>query len=259
MRVTRLAPAKINLALHVTGQRADGYHELDTLVVFTELGDRITISEGSSDDTPVSLVSTGPFAEQLDMANDNLVVQAAQLLIDRIGEVPHPVELTLEKNLPVASGIGGGSADAAAALLALSELWKFGDSADLGEIALKLGADVPMCLVSKPLRARGIGEIISTMEVFSPLNLLLVNPGVSVSTPDVFKQLENKPNSLIEMSREGVLPNLAELGNLRNDLQEPAISVAPVIAEVLTELNSIDGCQLARMSGSGATCFGVFD
>ncbi len=258
MTVTRIACAKINLALHVTGQRADGYHELDTLVTFTELGDRISVMSALEGSLPASLKIIGPFASNLSHTDDNLIMRAAKLLIGVVGKQPKPVEITLEKKLPVTSGMGGGSADAAATLLALKEYWELDADFDLQPVAQKLGADVPMCLVSKPLRAQGIGDRITMLEDNGSLDLLLVNPGIAVSTSEVFKQLQDKTSPPIQDGLLHALPNLAELCGFRNDLQQSAISIAPVIGDVLTELNAMDGCQLARMSGSGATCFAIF-
>lgn len=250
------APAKVNLALHVTGQRADGYHLLDSLVVFTTAGDRITVVDADQDVFSI----TGRFAGGLDPAGDNLVTRARDLFRDLSG-ISRPVAITLEKNLPIASGIGGGSSDAAATFRALGKLWGFALPADiLSDAALSLGADVPMCLAAEPLIARGIGEDITFIRDLPSLAMVLVNPGVGVSTPAVFRALASKTNPPL-----GKLPQSADVSTLsawlaaetRNDLEPPARAQTPLIDEVLSALKS-RRASLARMSGSGATCFGLF-
>lgn len=232
------APAKINLALHVTGRRADGYHLLDSLVVFTELGDRVTVAPG----TP-SLRITGPFADDLPFTGDNLCLRAAR-------SVGADAAITLYKALPVASGIGGGSADAAAVLRALGRRPAAPE---------ELGADVPVCLASVPARMRGLGEIVDPLPGIPALHLVLVNPRVPVSTPEVFRALHRRDNPGLPDPPEGADAALLVewLKAARNDLQSPAIGLAPVIADALAALADA-GAALARMSGSGATCFGIF-
>ncbi len=251
------APAKINLALHVTGQREDGYHLLEMLVTFTEAGDVLRISDADADQFFIS----GPFAQGLKDADpdSNLVLKARDLLRAHLQEsrtATPPVSIHLEKNLPIASGIGGGSADAAATLRGLMRQWNVQvDSDSLGKMALKLGADVPMCLASTPLIARGIGEELTLLPNFPQLSLVLVNPLQAVSTPAIFRLLESKNNA--------PLPALADdnwlsmLGALRNDLQPPAMRLLPQIQDVLSLLEA-NGAEFVRMSGSGATCFGLF-
>lgn len=253
------APAKINLALHVTGQREDGYHLIDSLVVFTEFGDEISLTTADAD----TLVIDGPFAAALSAhdTQSNLVIKAVALL--RAHAKDHacpPVEIRLTKNMPVASGIGGGSSDAAAALRGLCAFWNLPFSiADLQKIGLALGADVPMCLASLPLRASGIGEEITLLTAFPALDLVLVNARVEVSTPAIFKALASKNNR--PMSTSSNLSSIHAvcewLSAQRNDLQRPAIGLEPVIAHCLDALHE-SGAMLARMSGSGATCFGIF-
>ncbi|GLS81730.1 4-diphosphocytidyl-2-C-methyl-D-erythritol kinase [Paracoccus marinus] len=232
------APAKINLALHVTGRRPDGYHLLDSLVVFTELGDRVTVAPG-----PPSLRITGPFADDLPVTGDNLCLRAAR-------SVGADAAITLYKALPVASGIGGGSADAAAVLRALGRRPAAPEA---------LGADVPVCLASVPARMRGLGEIVDPLPGVPALHLVLVNPRVPVSTPEVFRALRRRDNpGLPDLPAGGDAALLVEwLKATRNDLQPPAIGLAPVIADALAALVDA-GAALARMSGSGATCFGIF-
>lgn len=251
------APAKINLALHVTGQREDGYHLLEMLVTFTEAGDVLRITDADVDRFSIS----GPFAQGLKDADpdSNLVLKARDLLrahLQECGIATPPVSIHLEKNLPIASGIGGGSADAAATLRGLIRHWNVQVGSDLlGEMALKLGADVPMCLASTPLIARGIGEELTLLPNFPQLSLVLVNPLQAVSTPAIFRLLESKNNA--------PLPALADddwlsmLGALRNDLQPPAMRLLPQIQDVLSLLDA-NGAEFVRMSGSGATCFGLF-
>jgi 4-diphosphocytidyl-2-C-methyl-D-erythritol kinase len=258
---TVLAPAKINLALHVTGQRADGYHLLDSLVVFTEFGDKLAFEAAKTDE----LIIDGPFAHVLtsEYPASNLVSKARTMLRQygvSLGYLCPPVQICLTKNLPVASGIGGGSSDAAAALLGLGRFWKIDISlAALSDIGLKLGADVPMCLIGKPLFARGVGDEIVPVSPFPALHLVLVNPGVAVSTPEVFQRLESKTNSpLAAYPRPASVEDFCNwLSKQRNDLQAPAVAIQPVIAESLDALKH-SGAILARMSGSGATCFGIF-
>jgi 4-diphosphocytidyl-2-C-methyl-D-erythritol kinase len=261
--IEEFAPAKVNLALHVTGRRADGYHLLDSLVVFVSAGDRLSFSPAEADRLTIS----GRFAAALsgDTApgSENLVVRARDALRDwaaRAGVASPPVHIHLEKNLPVASGIGGGSADAAASLRGLDRLWQLNvPRPELLSRALALGADVPMCIVSKPLVARGIGEQMVFIDDFPELFLLLVNPLVGVSTPDVFRQLANRDNLGLDLPGEGA-PLEQWLGTLaasRNDLQATAERIEPKVTEALELLRQADP-MLARMSGSGGTCFGVY-
>ena len=247
---SELAKAKVNLTLHVIGQRSDGYRLLDSLVVFPELGDLVEVEEASS----LSLTLDGPFGQDLGTDADNLVLKAAELIRPQgAGAAIH-----LTKSLPIASGIGGGSADAAASLRALSRLW---DVSLEGVDALSLGADVPVCLDSQTCRMEGIGEVLSKGANLPSFWLVLVNSGAKVSTPSVFKALERKDNAPMSDPPKGmdVSAMCDWLGGNRNDLQAPACLVEPGITGVLAALEDLEGCQLARMSGSGATCFGVFE
>jgi 4-diphosphocytidyl-2-C-methyl-D-erythritol kinase len=244
-----LAPAKVNLALHVTGRRPDGYHLLDSLVVFPEIGDRLAAEPAPR----LSLEIDGPFAAGLGDGEDNLVIRAARLLGDGRGAT-----LRLHKALPVASGIGGGSADAAAALRLLARLWDL--ALPPAGAALALGADVPVCLRSRSGRMRGIGEAFEPLELPS-FAVLLVNPGIPVSTGGVFARLASRENPPLSPP-----PRFADAGAFvawlamqRNDLESPARALAPAIDAVLAALAAQPGCALARMSGSGATCFGLFE
>ncbi|MEM8749991.1 MAG: 4-(cytidine 5'-diphospho)-2-C-methyl-D-erythritol kinase [Pseudomonadota bacterium] len=253
--ISRTAHAKINLCLHVTGQRDDGYHLLDTIVTFAEIGDQLTFENGDG----VSLEISGPEAEGLVANGSNLVIKAADALANVANE-HRGAKIELCKNLPVSSGIGGGSADAAATLVGLNDLWtKEYDSDALSKIGLSLGADVPMCLHGKPLRASGIGEQLEpvSMPAFS---MVLVNPRVGVSTPEIFKALVKRDNPPAPRCPDS--DDLSEwvswLSRQRNDLQSSAIALHPSIQ---TALDSLETCAslLARMSGSGATCFGLFE
>lgn len=246
------APAKINLYLHVTGKRADGYHLLDSLVAFTTIGDQITLLPADA----FSLSIEGPFAAGLSVT-DNLVVKAARLVCERLDEVPR-FTLTLTKNLPVGSGIGGGSADAAATVRALLHYYK--KDAAIDDILLSLGADVPACYHSKPLRFSGIGEIIEPVTPFPETNILLINPGVSCATPGVFRVLRTvskKENVALPLlsNQDALFRFLSETGN---DLTDPAVSLIPAVEDVLSALEN-SGAVITRMSGSGATCFGLFE
>lgn len=238
------APAKINLALHVTGRRADGYHLLDSLVVFTRFGDELEIAPAAADSFEVA----GPFARGVPIDAGNLVIKARDAVRAAHG-AREPLALRLTKNLPPASGIGGGSSDAAACLAGMS-----GDDG-LAEIGLKLGADVPMCLAAEPLRARGIGERIALLPDFPALSLVLANPGVEVPTSEIFRRLPSPDNAPLPDAPEGDV--IGWLRATRNDLQAPAIAYAPQIGDCLDMLER-SGAAFARMSGSGATCFGVF-
>lgn len=247
--VTERARAKVNLCLHVTGRRADGYHLLDSLVVFAEVADEIRAAPADA----FALAVEGPFAAGLGAGPDNLVSRAAALMPG--GE---RAALTLTKNLPVASGIGGGSADAAATLRALTRL----TSRPLPEAreVLTLGADVPVCLAGRPTRMSGIGEILSPVSL-PGFAMVLVNPGVAVPTGAVFSRLARRDNP--PLPNAGDFATAADLfawlRGWRNDLEAPAAEVAPVIGRVVAALASRPGCALARMSGSGATVFGLFE
>ncbi|WP_192362560.1 4-(cytidine 5'-diphospho)-2-C-methyl-D-erythritol kinase [Mesorhizobium mediterraneum] len=252
------AHAKINLALHVTGRRADGYHMIESLAVFTRFGDRVEIEIADSDGFSVS----GRYASAVPLDDSNLVVKARNALREQAGprHMP-PVAIRLEKNLPVASGVGGGSSDAATVLRGLAETWRLDlDDADLARIGLSLGADVPMCLAAKPLIARGVGDELSAVPGFPALGLVLVNPGTAISTADVF-------NALSDRNNEGLppLPRSLDFHSIRNwleitrnDLEPAARAIQPTVGKALSVLNKA-GAGFARMSGSGATCFGLFE
>lgn len=247
MTTHELAPAKVNLSLHVTGQRQDGYHLLDSMVVFTDAGDTVEVA------SEPGLHITGPEAPALTAEPDNLVLRAAHVMGAR------DVGLRLIKALPVAAGIGGGSADAAATMRLLARATGK-PLPPMAEI-LALGADVPVCLTGAPCRMRGIGADITALPPLPPFWLVLVNPRVQVSTPLVFRTLPNRNNSPMP-AQWPVWPDAhalaAWLRDQRNDLESPARALAPVISQALRVLDAQPGCALARMSGSGATCFGLF-
>lgn len=245
-----LAPAKINLTLHVTGQRDDGYHLLDSLVMFTRFGDEITVSPAKA----LTLTISGPFAADLTVGDDNLVLRAARLFGANKG-----ADIHLTKNLPLAAGIGGGSSDAAATLFALSDLWQMPLPA--WDKIMSLGADVGVCMSNELTRMSGIGDKINLIGPTPPLYILLVNPGVELPTPQVFNALVTKSNAPMpdDMPNPWGADWLGWITAQRNDLQAPAIQIAPVIKDVLDGIAGQIGCQLARMSGSGATCFGIFE
>jgi len=248
------APAKVNLFLHVTARRADGYHLLDSLAVFGPAADHLS----ATPDEALSLTLSGPFGGALSAEPDNLVLRAARALA---AGRPLGARLHLEKHLPVASGIGGGSADAAAALRLLNRLWGTGlDEAALAELALPLGADIPVCIASRPARMQGVGEVISAAPTLPGFGMTLVNPGVPVATPDVFRARQGgfSPPAILPERWPSAAHMAEDLALLSNDLEAPALSLCPVIAEVLAALRAQPGCLLARMSGSGATCFGLF-
>jgi 4-diphosphocytidyl-2-C-methyl-D-erythritol kinase len=254
------APAKVNLTLRVVGRRADGYHLLDSLVVFAGIGDRLTVRPSAG----LSLRVTGPFGADLAGEADNLVLRAARRLAEAAGIGAHGA-LTLEKNLPLASGIGGGSADAAAALRLLAAYWDLGATDEtIGRLALELGADVPVCVARRPARMGGIGEVLAPVDALPRLGLVLVNPGVGCSTPAVFRAraAAGAAFSAMDAVPRGAVPTpaalAAALAESGNDLEAAAIALAPAIGEVLAALRGLPGCLLARMSGSGATCFGLF-
>ena len=256
MTCTEDAPAKVNLFLHVTGCRADGYHLLDSLAVFPGAADRL--AAGPADG--LNLAVTGPFGAGLQAEPDNLVLRAARALAAAAG-VPARAALVLDKRLPVASGIGGGSADAAAALRLLSRLWRVAlPDAALHGIAAQLGADVPVCLAGGAMRMGGIGERLGPGPALPAFGMVLVNPGSAVSTPAVFKARTGPFSAMAALpggwGDAGAMA--AGLSDLSNDLEAPAIRLCPAVAAVLAWLRAQPGCLLARMSGSGATCFGLF-
>lgn len=260
--LTTRARAKVNLDLRVLGRRADGYHELESFVAFAGVGDTLSLDPG----TPLSLTLAGPRAEELSVDDGNLVLRAARALAAarpglRLGR------FHLVKRLPVASGIGGGSADAAAALRLLARLNGIAPADPLlREVAAGVGADVPVCLDSRARLMAGIGEKLGPVLKLPPLFAVLVNPGVGVETVAVFRALGLKAGETLAVARATELAAPASaaeltgyLASTTNDLAAPAQRVAPVIDQVLEHLVALPDCRLARMSGSGATCYALFD
>lgn len=243
------APAKINLTLHVTGQRQDGYHLLDSLVAFATVGDTVSVSAADQ----LGLRIIGPEAAALQSEPDNLILRAARVL-----DAEGSAEIVLEKNLPVSSGIGGGSTDAAAALRALSALWDVPLPAS--DELLRLGADVPVCITNDVQRMSGIGETIAPVPHVPKAGIVLINPRHAVSTPEIFKALACKANPPMEATLPkwgGFADFCIWLRQQRNDLQGAAEQRLPVI-RAMCDLLHQNGAGVARMSGSGATCFGLF-
>ena len=267
MTVNVFAPAKVNLTLHITGQRDDGFHLIDSLVAFAPVGDHLTIS-----DAPVlSLTVEGPEAAGVPADMNNLVMQVAKIMAPDRG-----LAMSLHKNLPVASGIGGGSTDAAAVVRALldvgdtdAEFEKFVSQSDEEfkrsvvstlKHVIELGADITMCLLPGQQRVSGIGEKCERVEL-PILPALLVNPRIAVSTKEIFGALKLKENAPMDDELpdfKGVSDFADWLSRQRNDLETPALQICPDIGKVLGYLGALDGCLLARMSGSGATCFAIF-
>ncbi len=261
--VTVRAPAKLNLYLHVTGRRPDGYHTLESLIAFVGLADTVTAAAAPAGD--FSLTVGGPFAGVLSgvAAGDNLVLRAARALARAAG-VEAGAALHLDKHIPVAAGLGGGSADAAAALLALSALWGVPSDLPLADLALALGADVPVCLAARPSFVSGIGEGLRPVAPLPDAGVLLVNPRVAVETAATFAAFDAAgAPSLPPGAPVGPFASAAALAQAlagcANDLTAAARGGAPVIAAVLDAIAGLPGCRLARMAGSGATCFGLFD
>ena len=245
------APAKVNLSLHVIGQRADGYHLLDSLVVFADIGDRVKVEPRPSG-SGLSLTVTGPLAEGVPTGPENLVIKAAKLA------GVSDAAIILEKHLPAEAGIGGGSSDAAATLRAIRAALGVPIPTRLEQ----LGADVPVCAVAQVARMEATGEQVTPLPRIPPLSAVLVNPRVAVATPPVFKALTAKDNAPIPAD----LPDFSAscdlvdwLEGTRNDLQQAACHLHPEIGATLDALSTLDGARLVRMSGSGATCFALFD
>lgn len=254
------APAKINLALHVLGQRPDRYHDIDSLVVFADAADEVE-AVGSGDG--MTLAVDGPFARELgDDPSANLVLIAAEKLAAMADVDGGGIALRLTKNLPVAAGLGGGSADAAATLRLLNRQWKLGLSPEaLCELGGEIGADVPMCVRSVPLRATGRGERLGDVTGFPALPMVLVFPGVGVATAKVFADLGGGSDQRLPrlpLQTRSPADVAGWLRQTRNGLQDAAIAGAPAIGDALSALAATRDCLIARMSGSGSTCFGIF-
>jgi 4-diphosphocytidyl-2-C-methyl-D-erythritol kinase len=258
--------AKVNLTLRVVGRRVDGYHDLESVVAFADCADRLSLTPGSS----LELAMSGPLAQACGDAGDNLVLKAARLLGQRVPDLK-VCHFTLEKMLPVAAGIGGGSADAAAALRLLAQLNDLKlDDRRLLDVALETGADVPVCLTSRACDMTGVGETLLPLSL-PIMPCVMVNPRVPVATKDVFKALGLRNGELLvgasDVIRATAWPEpgasvedwVEALAASSNDLEAPATRIQPVIGEVIAALNAADGAWLARMSGSGATCFAIFE
>ncbi len=255
-----LAAAKINLALHVLGRRPDGYHDIDSIVVFADFGDQVEVQGSDS-----GFVVDGPFAADLATEGErerNLAVIATERLAGAAGNRAEPTGLRLVKNLPVASGLGGGSADAAAVLRLLNARWRLGLPLDeLQAIGAAIGADVPMCVASMPLRATGRGDRVAPAAGIPALPVALVFPSAGISTAKVFartgdgsdKRLPRLPGRF-----DSVADMAGWLGGTRNGLEQPAAAELPAIGEALDRLRRSTDCLIARMTGSGSTCFGLF-
>ena len=257
------APAKVNLTLRVFGRRADGYHDIESLAAFADVGDRLALTPGDA----LTLTVVGPSAAQTGAEADNLVTKAARALAARIPGLCAGA-FRLQKNLPVAAGLGGGSADAAAALRLLAKANKLApDDPRLRDAARATGADVPVCLDPRARLMRGIGEILSAPLPLPRLHALLVNPGVAVPTKLVFSGWRPSANPIraLDSTADFAVPKMQNedqfldwLASEANDLEVSAIALEPAVAEVLASLRAATGCRLARMSGSGATCFALF-
>lgn len=248
--IAEFAPAKVNLALHVTGRRANGYHLLQSIVVFADIGDTLHVEPAETDRLRVE----GPFADGVPLGPDNLIWRGADLVAHR-----PKLSVVLQKNLPPASGIGGGTSDAAAVLRAVCKLQECPEP-PLAAL-MSLGADMPVCCLGKPCRMAGIGEDLAEIRTFPSFHAVLVNPRVELSTPQVFKALDSVSNPpLAPLPQSSSRQDwLAYLAASRNDLAAPAKRLAPNINLAEAALRDAKGCQLARMSGSGATVFGLFD
>lgn len=261
-RLEALARAKINLFLHVGARRTDGLHDLSSWVAFAEIGDYLVADQIASD---IGLNVEGPYGEAVPLGTDNLVLQAAYMMRaeaegQRAGSPG--AELYLEKNLPIASGIGGGSADAAATLHLLNELWALKLSGQqLMEIGASLGSDIPVCVYNRSALVAGRGELVKPGPELPPIAIVLVNPGVELPTGPVFQGLTRRTGASPVFVPDEVMDaaHLAKvLSATTNDLEEPALALAPVISDVLKVLKAVPGSLMSRMSGSGATCFGIF-
>ena len=264
--LTETARAKVNLTLRVLGRRADGYHDIESLVVFADCADTLTLTPGPE----LGLATGGPGAQDCGEMSDNLVVRAARLLGERIPGLTLG-HFTLDKHLPVAAGIGGGSADAAAALRLLAQANNIAiDDQRIVDVACETGADIPVCLASRACTMTGVGENLSMLDIPS-MPCVMVNPRVGVATKDVFTALGLGKGELLAVVGDVMLSPgwpaegasfdewIEAVGHGTNDLEKPALKVEPVIGEVLSALRATEGVKLARMSGSGATCFAIFE
>lgn len=258
--LTVLAPAKVNLFLHVGKVQADGYHPLESLVAFADVGDRVTVERSQA----LRLTVGGPFGAALAGDGDNLILKGLRALGEAAGIGAPPVSVFLDKRLPIAAGLGGGSSDAGAAIRATNTLLELGlDQTALEEVARSVGADGPMCLRARTAYASGVGEILEDMPRLPPLHAVLLNPGLPSPTGAVYRAYDDKPAGQADRPNEPAdwsFDTVIEwLGSQRNDLEVPSLAVTPDIAEALEIMALVPGCRLARMSGSGATIFGLFE
>jgi 4-diphosphocytidyl-2-C-methyl-D-erythritol kinase len=260
MRIEKVAPAKLNLNLHITGRRDDGYHLLDSIMVFTQWGDHVAVE--LSDNPSVSMIGNHALslADALlsaDRDSPNLAVKALYLMADATGHAPN-IKITVEKNIPAGAGLAGGSSDAAAVMHALNELWDCGFTIDrLSEIGLKIGAEMPVCLHARPARVQGIGDIITPVDI-APLNIVIAWPESPLLTADVFQAFRQQNAGFDE--RFTLSDNIIEdIQKTKNTLTKTAIQLCPEIGSILDILHNQKGCLCARMTGTGSACFGVFD
>lgn len=254
---TMLAPAKLNLFLHITGKRDDGYHLLQSLMIFVDKGDSLSFAPYDG----LFIDVEGPFAAELSSPHNNLVYRAAQALAQEYGMQPRG-RVVLTKNLPVASGLAGGSSDAATALLGLARLWNLPqETSRLQKIARGLGADVPACLSRRPVWAEGIGEKMTYLQGMPDMHFVLLNPLMPTPTPEVFRLYKSRFSPPLQFSgrRKSMMEWIADLKLYRNDLSDAASQVCPLIPQALAALQATPNCHVARLSGSGATCFGIYD
>jgi len=255
--ISSIAPAKINLFLHVTGKRPDNYHLINSIFAFSEFGDKIKICESQKDE----LLITGEFSNQIEDSLDNLVFKTADIIREQYN-IEKPIKIHLEKNIPVGAGMGGGSSDAASTAKLLRKLWNL-DIADseLASLLLPIGADIPPCVHGKLSFISGIGEEIHSLALDNKLSILLVNPMIHITTADIFKMGIENYSTNIEISD---IPKTEKelilwLQNKNNDLENNAIDLFPEVGNLINEISNLDNCMLARMSGSGSTCFGIFN
>lgn len=262
--LTIFAPAKLNLFLHITKRLSNGYHALDSLVAFADIGDIITIESAPS----FSFHVKGPFADSFKeeecsafLNGENLVIKAARSL-SQVADHSLNIKITLTKNLPLSSGLGGGSSDAAATIWGLQELWNLPHDADyIIPLMTKLGADVPVCLNCRPTIMQGVGDILLPAPTMPEIPLLLINPMISCATQDIFLHHNGtfKKKTSLPKSFNSVFDLAETLRTLENDLFEPALNLIPKIGNVINALNAQEHCLFSRMSGSGASCFGLFE
>ena len=252
-----LAPAKINLFLHDTGKRDDGYHNLQSALTFTDIGDRLVFESHDGFFVDVD----GPFAHELFSPQDNIVYKAARALAAEYKK-PLTGKILLQKNLPVAAGMGGGSSDAATTLIGLYRLWHLPEEYErLQKVGRSLGADVPACIVRKPVWVESMGEKMTRLPDMPELHLVLVNPMENLLTADVFGAFREKfsPPLQFQGRKKTLREWIADLKMYRNDLTDPAKRLCPVIGDILSMIEQTTGCVIARMTGSGATCFGIYE